>query len=155
MLSSDEDRVMLCCMPVCSGLAGGSSSEWGVVGTRLGAHAGAGRLCDGQGVWPRAPSSADSSHWVRSIDEMMTTVELAIAALVLAPLVFAVVMHCWYMTTLPETRNMRPPTEKESNLYTGILGQDLVVFRDWAAWMWREIKEQVVDARRAARRINE
>lgn len=108
-------------------------------------------MCDSPGVWPRASSSADSSHWARSINQMMMTLELVVAALVLAPLVFAVILHCWQMMRLPETRNMRPPTDKESKLYTDILRQDLSILTEWSAWMWREIKEQVMDASRTAR----
>jgi hypothetical protein len=94
-------------------------------------------------MWPLAASSAESSHWVRSINEMLSTLELAVAALVLGPLVFAIILHCWDVTTVPETRNMRPPTDKEARMYTDILGQDIKVFCDWAAWMWSEIKAQV------------
>jgi hypothetical protein len=124
--------------------ASATSGEWGVFASRVGGQEKRrGRGCYDDGVWPRAPASDTSSHWIRSINEMMSHFEVAITALILAPLVFCVILHAWNVTSQPDTRNMRPPTDRERRLYSNVLWQDCIIFAEWAKWMWYEINEQL------------
>jgi len=117
--------------------------DLGILASGAGGRAGkGGRGCYGDGVWPGAPASDASSHWIRSINEMMSTFEVAVTSLILAPLVFCAILHAWHVTSQPDTRNMRAPTDKEKKLYANVLWQDCLLFADWAKWMWYEIKEQ-------------
>ncbi len=116
----------------------------GVLASRAGGAVGqGGRGCYGDGVWPGAAASDASSHWIRSINEMMSTFEVAVTSLILAPLVFCAILHAWHVMGKPDTRNMRPPTDKEKALYANVLWQDCLLFADWAKWMWHEIREQL------------